>query len=169
MTAMEILMKEFAYWRDRPEGSVAAPGTEIGAMGAIANVIAAIHGHPAPWHMGKLGAMDCYRTEDLLRIGMKLYRQIRDEDEAWSRKVQRGHTKFDPEIARHFRKRYEEWYAPCDAVLVLVQDMERDYGPLAGGNEFKLARVTVKRILATPIDQVCNSMERIAKGDYEAL
>jgi hypothetical protein len=111
--------------------------------------------------------MAYYDFRDTLRGGLKLYRQIRDDDEAWSRAVQCGETNFDPEVARQFRTQYEAWYEPCDYALECVQHFEKLYGSIEGGKEFKLARAAVKLILATPIDTVIRSMEQIANGDYE--
>jgi hypothetical protein len=54
---MEILRLEYAYWRDASPADPTARETNeairIGAMGAIANVMAALSGSPAPWHKEK--------------------------------------------------------------------------------------------------------------------
>ena len=52
---MEILHAEFGYWSNPPTDRPIDPGIELGATAAIANVIAAMHGFPAPWHKGEPG------------------------------------------------------------------------------------------------------------------
>ena len=47
---LELLASEYAYWRDRPAGDETASDIQIGAMGAVSNVMAAVCGHLAPWH-----------------------------------------------------------------------------------------------------------------------
>jgi hypothetical protein len=45
---INLLSSEYAYWRDAQGDDI--EGVRMGAMGAVANVLAAIAGHPAPWH-----------------------------------------------------------------------------------------------------------------------
>jgi hypothetical protein len=53
---LKILMAEYAYWREAELASGeraiedVCDGIQMGAMGAIANVVAALGGHLAPWH-----------------------------------------------------------------------------------------------------------------------
>jgi hypothetical protein len=53
---IRLLLAEFSYWRDREpdeDGSLIAEfnaGFNMGAIAAITNVIAAVHGRPAKWH-----------------------------------------------------------------------------------------------------------------------
>ena len=52
----EILLAEYRYWRDASESNPNIQEFTIGAMGALANVIAAaFYGHRAPWHPKKEG------------------------------------------------------------------------------------------------------------------
>lgn len=50
----KIVLDEFRYWRDQEpaEESTSHELIVIGAMGAASNILAAISGHPAPWHTG---------------------------------------------------------------------------------------------------------------------
>jgi hypothetical protein len=57
----DLLQSEFNYWNDgKPDRELSIKpevfgAIQIGATGAIANVIAALNGHPAPWHVGQPG------------------------------------------------------------------------------------------------------------------
>lgn len=111
----------------------------------------------------------CWRLEDLLRIGMRRYRNIRELDDAWSRKVQEGLLPFDAGKVRFFRKEYQKWFAPCDKVLKLIEAFEKDYAVVEGADEFRRARILVQHILATPLERVIESMEQIERGEYHIL
>lgn len=41
---LNVVLREFAYWRDSESPAA------VGAVGASANILAALMGHPAPWH-----------------------------------------------------------------------------------------------------------------------
>lgn len=45
-----IVVAEFRYWRSACSEDEHVTCMEMGAMGACANILAAIHGHPASWH-----------------------------------------------------------------------------------------------------------------------
>jgi hypothetical protein len=49
---LSLLRSEFNYWQDAPVDH----GIIIGATGAVSNVMAAVVGHPAPWHNGEYAA-----------------------------------------------------------------------------------------------------------------
>ena len=112
--------------------------------------------------------MKCYDLEDHLKLGMRLFSVYRSEDEAWSQKVQKD-GQFSAEVAKLIRKRYEEWYKPCDAVLKCVQEKEAEFGMVEGAADFKMARVLVKRILAVPIDEVIGAMDRAGSAKFEEI
>ena len=76
---MEILRAEYAYWRDQePTPSPAGEdepawmeAVRMGAMGAVANAMAAVAGRPAPWH--REPALACcrrYAREWNARLGI---------------------------------------------------------------------------------------------------
>jgi len=112
----------------------------------------------------------CWMLEDFIRLGLRQFHAIRAEDEAWSSRVQAGNVKFSPEIARHVRGRYEWWEKPCAGVLACIEAIERDTNwTIDGANEFRTARLFVRAILATPIDEVIGAMERVALGQFEML
>jgi hypothetical protein len=46
-----LLMAEYAYWHDQPDGDPDQAAIYMGAMGAVSNVLAATAGSPAPWHL----------------------------------------------------------------------------------------------------------------------
>jgi hypothetical protein len=47
----EILLSEFGYWSvDKETDDEEMSSIRIGATGAVSNVLAAVMGHPAPWH-----------------------------------------------------------------------------------------------------------------------
>jgi hypothetical protein len=122
------------------------------------------------WKPDHDAVMACYALGDYIQLGLRHFRSIRDEDEAWSRKVQTGAIPFDAKIARYLRDRYDWWIKPCDGVLKCIQTFERDLDLIVeNGDEFRKARALVRGILATPIDEVISSMEVVAKGQYEEL
>jgi hypothetical protein len=45
-----LLLAEFTYWQTASEKSDELAVISIGALGAVSNVLAAMEGHPAPWH-----------------------------------------------------------------------------------------------------------------------
>lgn len=114
-------------------------------------------------------AMQCLALEELLCKGMGMFRRIREQDVAWSRKVQSGEADFDSERARHFRGRYERWYVPCDHVLKAVDYYEKQYRVIEGSNDFRKARLLVRQILDMPISEVIESMKLVKTGKYEAI
>ena len=121
------------------------------------------------WKPNHALAMECFALEEVLQKGMAMFRRIRDEDQAWTRRVQSGAVAFDPEVARYFRDRYEHWFQPCDWALGCIQHYEKEYRIISGSEDFKLARRLVKSILSTPIDRVVESMEQIARREYEVI
>jgi len=114
-------------------------------------------------------AIQCFKIEEMLRKGMQIFRGIREQDESWSRKVQDGTSGFDEARARHFRARYEAWYAPCDQVLDFIDFCEKNYRVIEGSNEFTRARLLVRELLAMKIDDVVRSMQLVAAGEYEEI
>ena len=121
------------------------------------------------WKPDHVMAMQCFEMEKLLAIGMQVFRGIREQDEAWSRKVYEGTSQFDSDRARYFRGRYVEWYKPCEEVLSFIDYYEKEYRVIDGSNEFRRARLLVRDILATPIDGVIESMELFKAGEYEEI
>jgi hypothetical protein len=47
----EIILDEFRYWRDeKTDVGVAVELMQLGIIGSLSNVLAALEGFPAPWH-----------------------------------------------------------------------------------------------------------------------
>lgn len=49
-----ILLAEFRYWNESEPADAQATAVRVGAIGAISNVMAALCGHPAPWHQAAM-------------------------------------------------------------------------------------------------------------------
>lgn len=52
---IEIVRREYAYWRDQEESKPEFGDIFIGTAAATSNILGAIFGHPAPWHLDQPG------------------------------------------------------------------------------------------------------------------
>lgn len=46
----EILLAEFRYWNSQIDPLKGPTDAQLGAIGSVTNVMAALIGHPMPWH-----------------------------------------------------------------------------------------------------------------------
>lgn len=66
---LAIVMAEYAYWRNaniaegKSELSDIADGITMGAVGATANIVAALAGHPSEWHKAALAKLEAQLVE----------------------------------------------------------------------------------------------------------
>lgn len=130
-------------------------------MGQGSNaIVGEFVGATESWKRKHQKVQECWELEDTLRDGLRLYRFVRDADEAWSKAIQKGCAKFDEARVRGLRKFYESWYEPCDDVLRAIEQMERTL-QVDGAPEFRDARLRVQGILRAPIDAYIKSFQQM--------
>ena len=121
------------------------------------------------WMQPHQAVMANYKLRDVvaakIKSGLRCYAMIRAHDEAWSEKVQSGELPFDAEVARAARAAYETWLRPCGRVFAEVAKLQADDFLVDGTDELREARHFVRLLLSTPVEQIIESMEQIARGE----
>jgi hypothetical protein len=120
------------------------------------------------WKADHDEAMKCYDTERMLRYGIDLFYSIRLADKAWSKQVQRGSEKFDPERVRSLYNAYRWWLKPCGRILSVLQESERK-SKVEGAEAFRDCVRTAERLVATDLEALLESSAQAAEGNSEPL
>jgi hypothetical protein len=80
-----------------------------------------------------------WQFEDNLAVGLGLYKAVHDRYWTWLDRVRRGKEPRDPNVEAAFKDRFEWWLRPCSPVMERLQQLESEYGEVAGADEFRRA------------------------------
>jgi hypothetical protein len=78
-----------------------------------------------------------WRFEDMLAVGLALFKAIHDRYWAWCDRVRRGTKEYDPAEEQEFKERFAGWLRPCDQILRRLEHLEAQYGAVEGGPRFR--------------------------------
>jgi hypothetical protein len=138
-------------------------------MGSDIDILDELREEREAWRADHDDAMACYDVEDMILRGVALFFGIRRADESWTKKVQAGTVKFDPQRATAIHRQYEWWLAPCDDVLVALEKAERSFREVSNAEVFRQCVNLARRLVLIDVNGLIESAEQVARGEVEPI
>jgi hypothetical protein len=113
-------------------------------------------------------AMACRNLEDVIRLGISIFRGVQRVDQEWSEEVRSGAKSFNKDEAKEVADWYEWWYRPCPKVLGDIAGFEQRGYTVDGATEFReCCRATQLKKL--DVDAVLRSVDQLNSGKGRRL
>jgi hypothetical protein len=102
------------------------------------------------WMSAHAEAMNCRIFEDLLAVGISIFRAIARSNAAWRQRVSQGLEDFNASTDEERRAWFQKWLQPYEAgeVLSRLEGYEAEFGFIEGAMEFRTCYEEAKQILA---------------------
>jgi hypothetical protein len=119
------------------------------------------------WNADHQAAMHCYKVEETVELGNRVFDAIVAFDEAWRRRVMRGELPFSPVLHSLIRALFQRWHAPCAEVLMAVEELRSQGFSIKEAEEFEHRCQEAAGIL-TPDSEFFDS-DKLARLRDEAI
>lgn len=123
------------------------------------------------WKKDHLEATHCWRLEQALAVGLSLFDLMKEQYQAWRRRVASGEEEFSADEDKAMRKYLEWWLGPCDDIDRAITSFESKGYVVERAREFRDRCVEAKTILKDwirPVRSMCPAYLDAVVTDEEA-